>query len=282
VFVPTKREKTKTIKQYDREQRKKSKATTERNLPSNAYNETNASPAAIRFMPHADTEFDVTGPHPDPRLVDHARNVLDTFMEDTATGRLFVKRPTYVTQAMLVLYSASEIWDYQDFLKLRDQWRPCREISGMTGEDLGNRVNLSFASISRYEKGDRKPDSAYLRPLHLAYTEALDTGLWKIETDLVRDSFFEHYAHENNLPLDETLEYDLIKGWDDYAWWLSGSNGADFDNLTIDHIPHLASIRRFLPRPAWREPAFENLWLKGFRESEPRTSSPNAGADMAT
>jgi transcriptional regulator with XRE-family HTH domain len=160
--------------------------------------------------------------------------------------------------------------------------RPCREISGLTGEDLGTRVGLSFASIARYEKGDRNPDTAYLRPLHLAYTEALDTGLWKIETDLVHDSFFEHYAQENNLPLDETLEYDLISGWDDYAWWLAGSREVSMEGYTIDHIPHLANIRRFLPYPSWREPSFENVNLVGFGEGEPRISSSDADADMVT
>jgi transcriptional regulator with XRE-family HTH domain len=201
---------------------------------------------------YEDREYDVTGPLPDQNLVAHAKAIHQKWIADAAKGRIFETNPTEVTQGVIIYASTFTLWDYDSFLEHRDQWRAVRKLSRTSSADLAKRTGISTASLTRYEKNQRQPLPDILHTLRTAYVELLEQILVNAERLLA----IKEYCSVNGLRPSDPLNFDEI------LWWITSDH--DFDTFNIDHIEPLASVRRWLPYPAWREPASKNLWLYGY------------------
>lgn len=204
----------------------------------------------------ADAEYDTAGPHIDPDLLLHAESILEQWIEGTAKGRLYERRIN-INQATLIYASSIPLWNYEAFLRNREMWRVVRALSGVNSTELAARLDISPASISRYEKGDRSPATGLMRNLHEAYTELLEEALNRAEWNLVIDSYADVVIAASGTPFNE-----LPDTMADVETWVA--QGTDLEDFDIEHITHLAAARGWLPYPQWRTPTVDNLWLLGY------------------
>jgi transcriptional regulator with XRE-family HTH domain len=190
-------------------------------------------------------------------LTAHAEAILTEAIEGAAKGRIWERRPIPFTQATLIYLAGIPIWDYDTFLTNRTMWRAVRDMAGINSTTIADRIGISPASISRYEKGTRNPPKALMQDLHAAYVELYEQALEAAELMLAIDSYADTLEPAKDVPV-----HDQPFKIDDFYEWIA--RDTDLEDFEISHIDHLAKVRAMLPFPAWREPTPENLWLQGY------------------
>ena len=247
------------ITKLDREQRRKTDAKDRQRQASQPL------PVAATFAAGEHTyptvfehrEYDTTDPLPDPYLAAHAEAILTQAVEGAAKGRIWERRPVAFTQATLIYLAGIPMWDYDSFLANRSMWRAVRDMASINSTTIADRLEISPASISRYEKGTRNPPKALMQDLHTAYVELYEQALEAAELMLAIDSYVDTFGSARNVPVhDQPFNLDGFDTWID--------QGVPLADHTLDHVEALHNVRSWLPYPTWREPTPGNLWLRGY------------------
>lgn len=180
-----------------------------------------------------------------PRLTNRALAVSATFTHDEATGRLLTVEDIEIFKSAYLIMHTLRIWNYDDFLTHREDWRISREMSEANLDEIATRVGLNNVTISRYETLARNPAPELRRKLHLAYTSLALERLHVTELILVTASWVDTFKEQAQRGEEVT---------EAHTWWA---------NAPIEDITHLHSVRQYIPKPTFREdgPEMDGYWM---------------------
>jgi transcriptional regulator with XRE-family HTH domain len=137
------------------------------------------------------------------------------------------------TQATLIYLTGIPIWDYNSFLMNRSMWRAVRDMASINSTTIADRLGISPASISRYERGTRNPPKALMQDLHAAYVELYEKALKAAELMLAIDSYVDTFEPAKDIRVhDQPFSLDGFDAWID--------QGVPFEDYTIDHVTPLS------------------------------------------